>query len=76
MEDLARLSLKHSPLYVGVDDHKETATVEGLQQVGRGGEDEGVSGVRRGRHVVLTAPDECVEWQCSKRGDESERSLG
>ena len=34
MEDLARLSLKRSPLYVGVDDHKETATVEGLQQVG------------------------------------------
>ena len=36
VEDLARLSLKRSPLYVGVDDHKDTATVEGLQQVGEG----------------------------------------
>ena len=33
VEDLARLSLKTSPLYVGVDDSKDTATVEGLQQV-------------------------------------------
>ena len=34
VEDLARISLKKAPLYVGVDDHKETATVEGLEQVG------------------------------------------
>ena len=33
IEDLARISLKKEPLYVGVDDSKETATVEGLQQV-------------------------------------------
>ena len=33
VEDLARLSLKKAPLYVGVDDHKESATVEGLEQV-------------------------------------------
>lgn len=33
IEDLAKLSLKRSPLYVGVDDHKETSTVEGLEQV-------------------------------------------
>ena len=33
IEDLARISLKKEPLYVGVDDHKETATVEGLEQV-------------------------------------------
>ena len=33
MEDLARVSLKKSPLYVGVDDHRETSTVEGLEQV-------------------------------------------
>lgn len=32
VEDLATLSLKKSPLYVGVDDHKETATVETLEQ--------------------------------------------
>ncbi|XP_001630794.2 ATP-dependent RNA helicase DDX18 [Nematostella vectensis] len=32
VEDLAKLSLKRSPLYVGVDDHKETSTVEGLEQ--------------------------------------------
>jgi ATP-dependent RNA helicase DDX18/HAS1 len=32
VEDLASLSLKRSPLYVGVDDDKATATVEGLQQ--------------------------------------------
>uniref|UniRef100_A0A8C4S5N8 ATP-dependent RNA helicase n=1 Tax=Erpetoichthys calabaricus TaxID=27687 RepID=A0A8C4S5N8_ERPCA len=32
VEDLARISLKKEPLYVGVDDHKETATVEGLEQ--------------------------------------------
>jgi superfamily II DNA/RNA helicase len=33
VEDLARISLKKAPLYVGVDDHKETATVDGLEQV-------------------------------------------
>ncbi|XP_044294205.1 ATP-dependent RNA helicase DDX18 [Varanus komodoensis] len=32
VEDLAKISLKKEPLYVGVDDHKETATVEGLEQ--------------------------------------------
>ncbi|XP_077131691.1 ATP-dependent RNA helicase DDX18, partial [Ranitomeya variabilis] len=32
VEDLARISLKKEPLYVGVDDHKDTATVEGLEQ--------------------------------------------
>ncbi|XP_053553986.1 ATP-dependent RNA helicase DDX18 [Bombina bombina] len=32
VEDLARISLKREPLYVGVDDHKETATVDGLEQ--------------------------------------------
>ena len=35
MEDLARVSLKKAPLYVGVDDHKDTSTVEGLEQVSR-----------------------------------------
>ncbi len=33
MEDLARISLKKAPLYVGVDDHKENSTVDGLEQV-------------------------------------------
>lgn len=33
VEDLAKISLKKEPLYVGVDDHKETATVDGLEQV-------------------------------------------
>ena len=33
-EDLARISLKKEPLYVGVDDRLSTATVEGLEQVG------------------------------------------
>lgn len=33
VEDLARISLKKAPLYVGVDDNKETATVDGLEQV-------------------------------------------
>ena len=33
-EDLARISLKKEPIYVGVDDSKEVATVEGLEQVG------------------------------------------
>lgn len=32
-EDLARVSLKKEPLYVGVDDAKDQATVEGLEQV-------------------------------------------
>ena len=33
VEDLARISLKKEPLYVGVDDKKDQATVEGLEQV-------------------------------------------
>ena len=33
VEDLARISLKKEPLYVGVDDNKEQATVDGLEQV-------------------------------------------
>ena len=32
-EDLARLSLNEEPIYVGVDDGKEHATVDGLNQV-------------------------------------------
>ena len=32
-EDLARISLKKEPLYVGVDDKKDSATVAGLEQV-------------------------------------------
>ncbi|XP_052808283.1 uncharacterized protein LOC128237104 isoform X2 [Mya arenaria] len=32
IEDLARISLKKEPLYVGVDDSKDQATVEGLEQ--------------------------------------------
>ena len=32
-EDLAKISLKKEPLYVGVDDSSEQATVEGLEQV-------------------------------------------
>ncbi|KAL4232670.1 ATP-dependent RNA helicase ddx18 [Mactra antiquata] len=32
VEDLARVSLKKEPLYVGVDDSKELATVDGLEQ--------------------------------------------
>ncbi|XP_050394892.1 ATP-dependent RNA helicase DDX18 [Patella vulgata] len=31
-EDLARISLKEKPVYVGVDDEKKSATVAGLQQ--------------------------------------------
>ncbi|CAG5118180.1 unnamed protein product [Candidula unifasciata] len=31
-EDLARISLKKEPFYVGVDDKKDKATVEGLEQ--------------------------------------------
>ena len=36
VEDLARVSLKKAPLYVGVDDDKQTSTVEGLEQVRNG----------------------------------------
>lgn len=32
VEDLARLSLRENPLYIGVDDSRETATVAGLEQ--------------------------------------------
>ncbi|KAJ8415238.1 hypothetical protein AAFF_G00009360 [Aldrovandia affinis] len=32
VEDLARISLKKEPLYVGVDDNKDAATVDGLEQ--------------------------------------------
>nr|XP_056717140.1 ATP-dependent RNA helicase DDX18 [Euleptes europaea] len=32
VEDLAKISLKKEPLYVGVDDNKEVATVDGLEQ--------------------------------------------
>nr|XP_048277023.1 ATP-dependent RNA helicase DDX18-like [Myodes glareolus] len=32
VEDLARISLKKEPLYVGVDDDKKVATVDGLEQ--------------------------------------------
>ena len=33
VEDLARLSFKRKPLYVGIDDSNATATREGLEQV-------------------------------------------
>ena len=33
VEDLAKLSLKRAPLYVGVDDDKDTSTAEGIEQV-------------------------------------------
>ncbi|KAJ3033223.1 ATP-dependent RNA helicase [Rhizophlyctis rosea] len=32
VEDLARVSLKKAPLYINVDEQKETATAEGLEQ--------------------------------------------
>jgi len=32
VEDLARVSLKKAPLYVGVDDDKETSTADGVEQ--------------------------------------------
>ena len=32
VEDLARVSLKKAPLYIGVDDDKKTSTVDGLEQ--------------------------------------------
>lgn len=31
-ETLTKLALKKQPIYVGVDDSKESATVEGLEQ--------------------------------------------
>jgi superfamily II DNA/RNA helicase len=34
-EDLAKISLKKEPLYVGVDDACDQATVEGLEQVNK-----------------------------------------
>lgn len=33
VEDLARISFKRAPLYVGVDDGRSVATREGLEQV-------------------------------------------
>ena len=33
IDDLAKLSFKKEPLYVGVDDNHEEATVSGLEQV-------------------------------------------
>ena len=44
IEDLARISLKKEPLYVGVDDTKDLATVEGLEQVGVMGNRRGAAG--------------------------------
>ena len=44
IEDLARISLKKEPLYVGVDDTKDLATVEGLEQVGVMGNRWGAAG--------------------------------
>lgn len=32
VEDLARISLKKGPLYINVDEKKDTSTVEGLEQ--------------------------------------------
>lgn len=32
VEDLARVSFKKAPLYIGVDDGRSKATVEGLEQ--------------------------------------------
>lgn len=32
IEEITRLALKKEPLYVGVDDSKDAATVEGLEQ--------------------------------------------
>lgn len=34
VEDLARLSIKNKPVYVGVDDAEQESTVDGLEQVG------------------------------------------
>lgn len=33
VEDLARISLQQAPLYVGVDDTRDMATTDGLEQV-------------------------------------------
>lgn len=33
VEDLARLSIKNKPVYVGVDDAEQESTVDGLEQV-------------------------------------------
>lgn len=33
VEDLARLSIKNKPAYVGVDDSEQESTVDGLEQV-------------------------------------------
>jgi len=33
VEDLAKLALKEEPHYIGVDDHRQQATVDGLTQV-------------------------------------------
>ena len=33
VEDLARVSLRKAPLYINVDEHKEQATADGLEQV-------------------------------------------
>ena len=32
-QDLARISLRGAPVYVGVDDHKDASTRKGLEQV-------------------------------------------
>ncbi len=32
-DDLAKLSLKKEPLYIGIDDNKDEATVSKLEQV-------------------------------------------
>jgi len=32
IEELTKLALKKEPMYVGVDDSKEVATVDGLEQ--------------------------------------------
>jgi len=32
VEDLARITLRKNPLYINVDEHKEKATAEGLEQ--------------------------------------------
>jgi len=62
IEDLARISLKKEPLYIGVDDQKDQATVEGLEQVG-------IIGVNMPWtvwHYVMQHCDRWVNsWQCS-----------
>ncbi|XP_061649393.1 ATP-dependent RNA helicase DDX18 isoform X2 [Phyllopteryx taeniolatus] len=59
VEDLARISLKKEPLYVGVDDNKDNATVDGLEQeyihrVGRTAR--GING--RGHALLILRPEE------------------